>query len=155
MINMIDIGEYLKRTNSNQQTQSGNYTPSDSGYVFNQKQNNNSFGQVPSEFYRNDGSVDYNRLEKWMGSRNGVNTQMTGWNPVDGQVYALEGNSDTYNWDHPILYAKPFSEGITKVQTSSSVLTNNEIDNLLFHSIRPEYQDMFAEMLSRTQGYST
>lgn len=141
----IDIQQYLKRVQN--------------GYDATSVQNVNtskSVGQeisgIPSEFYRNDGSVDLKRLEKFYGSRNNVHEEMTGYNPTDGKVYSLSGNSDSFEWNHPILYAEPFSNGIDKIQTSSSIMSNNEIDNLLYNSIVPEYQDKFAEMLDATEG---
>lgn len=151
----IDLGNYLKRVNNNQ----GNYYSQQSDYVIpTQQQNNNigaSLGNVPNEAYNKDGSINYRKLEGIMSARNGVNVQMTGWNPIDGNIYLLSGDSDHYEWDSPMMHASTFSNGIEKVQTSSSILSNNEIDNLLFHAIRPQYQDKFAEMLDRTEGDTT
>jgi hypothetical protein len=141
----IDLQQYLKRVSN------GYDATNVSNVVTNQKVGQEISG-IPSEFYKNDGSVDLKRLEKFYSSRNNVHEEMTGWNPIDGKVYALTGNSDSFEWDHPILYAEAFSNGIEKIQTSSSIMSNNEIDNLLFHSILPEYQNTFAEMLDRTEG---
>src|SRR5688572_4918323 len=141
----IDIQDYLKRVSN--------------GYSADSVTNTNtskSVGQeingVPSNFYQKDGSVDLKRLENFYKTRNNVHEEMTGYNPMDGKIYSLSGSSDAFEWDHPILYAEQFANGIEKVQTSSSIMSGNEIDNLLYHTILPEYQDKFAEMLSKVEG---
>jgi hypothetical protein len=142
---MIDIQQYLKRV-------SNGYDATNVNNVVTQKPVGQEISGIPSEFYKNDGSVDLKRLEKFYSSRNNVHEEMTGYNPIDKKVYSLRGTSDAFEWDHPILYADAFSNGIDKIQTSSSIMSNTEIDNLLFHTILPEYQNAFAEMLDQTEG---
>jgi hypothetical protein len=142
----IDVQQYLKRV------QNG-YDATNIQNVNTQKSvGGQEVSGIPSEFYKGDGSVDFKRLENFYKSRNNVHEEMTGYNPIDKKVYSLSGNSDNFQWDHPILYAEPFSNGIDKIQTSSSIMSATEIDNLLYHSIMPEYQDKFAEMLAQTEG---
>lgn len=149
---MIDIQQYLKRVN-NQIGTASSYVESNNGYVSQEKINTNNFEPtLPNNVYNRDGSVNYKKLESYYRSKNNVNEYMTAWSPVDNWVHSISGNSDQYQWDHPILLAESFSDAIEKIQTSSSVMTANEIDNLLYHTLAPEYQDQFAELLSKVEG---
>lgn len=149
---MIDIQQYLKRVN-NQIGTTNSYVEANNGYVNTPIQQPTNFdSNLPQHVYKNDGSVDYKKLESFYRSRGNVSEVMTAWSPVDKYVHAISGNSDTFTWDQPILLAEPFSDAIEKIQTSSSVMTANDIDNLLYHTLTPEYQDKFAELLSQTPG---
>lgn len=150
----IDIQQYIKKVN-NQIGTTTSYVESNNGYVNSTNNNTNSYNSpVPSNVYNKDGSINYNKLENFYRSRNNVNEYMTAWSPVDNWVHSISGNSDEFSWDHPILLAEPFSNALDKIQTSSSVMTANEIDNMLYHTLTPEYQDKFAEMLSQTEGFT-
>jgi|SRR5215212_402476 len=153
----LSISDYLKRVGS---ISSGDYNgysssnPTQIQQTSNTNNNNTSIGaKLPSNVFKQDGSYNLEKLEKFYKSRNNVREEMVGYNPKDKKVYSLTGTSDVFEWDHPIINnAEQFWNGIDKVQTSSSMLSANEIDNLLYYTLTPEYQDKMAEMLGEVEG---
>lgn len=151
----IDLQKYLQNVNSIIGGNTSYYVDSNNGYTSDNAvkiQQPSSSSNLPNSVYKKNGDVDYQKLEKFYKSRNNVSEYMTAWNPVDGWVHEISGNSDTYQWEHPILKAEPFGNALDKIQTSSSIMTANEIDNLLYHTLTPEYQDKFAEMIAGVKG---
>lgn len=147
--NQLSVSEYLKRVGVISSTNDG-YNPENKTIPQTTVGN-----QVAASggAYNKDGSVNYDRLEQQYRSRNGVREEMVGYSPIDKKVYSLSGSSGMFEFDHPIITnAEAFSNGIEKVQTSSSILTANEIDNALYNTLTPEYQDAMAEMLSKVEG---
>lgn len=142
----LSISQYLQRVGSGN---NNGYNKTD--YVV--QNNNTTSNNLPTNAYNKDGSINYDKLERFYKSRNNVREEMVGFNPTDNKVYSLSGTSEVFEWDHPIINnAIQFYEGIDKVQTSSSILSSSDIDKLLYHTLTPEYQDKMAEMLSQVEG---
>lgn len=147
---MIDINDYLQRVNKGYNVNISN------GIQAQVTQNNNTVeydaNGLPNTVYKKNGQLDFKKLEQFYRGRQNVHEEMTGWSPVDGKIHALTGDSDFFTFEQPIVHAKTFSDGVDKIQTSSSIMSNTDIDNALYNAFPNEYADKFAELISITPG---
>lgn len=148
---MIDIQTYLKRVSEGSNVNVSNgYNAMQGNQLETQQQGYDS--SLPANVFQKNGQIDFKKLEKFYSSRSGVHEEMTAWSPVDGKVHSLTGDSTIYQFEHPILHANTLTTGFDKIQTSSSIMSNTEIDNALYNAFPNEYADKFAELIAQTPG---